>query len=77
MEKIAYNRLKAVLAEHDISNKMLAEVVGVSEDAVSAWGKQKYQPSWDHLYAIADYLEIDVRELLIPNKKSPRKDFKF
>jgi putative transcriptional regulator len=77
MEKIAYNRLKAVLAEHTISNKMLAEAMGVTEDAVSAWCKQKYQPSWEHLYAIADYLKIDVRELLVPNEKSPRKDFKF
>jgi hypothetical protein len=30
-----------------------------------------------NLYAIADALEVDVRELLVPNDKSPRKGFKF
>jgi putative transcriptional regulator len=72
-----YNRIKAVLAEKGVSNKTLAEEMGVSEDTVSSWCVQRRQPSWENLYAIADYLKIDVRELLVPNKESPRKDFKF
>jgi putative transcriptional regulator len=77
MEFVVYNRIKAVLAEHDVSNKGLAEAVGVSEQMVSNWCVQKNQPSMKHLYAIANYLKIDVRELLVPNEQSPRKEFKF
>jgi len=77
MEKIAYNRVKAVLADRGVSNKELADAIGVSEQTVSNWCVQKYQPSLQDLHAIADHLKIDVRELLVPNKKSPRKDFKF
>lgn len=72
-----YNRIKVVLAEKGVSNKALAEAIGVTEDTVSSWCVQRRQPSWEHLYAIADSLGVDVRELLVPNKKSPRKDVKF
>jgi transcriptional regulator with XRE-family HTH domain len=77
MEKIVYNRLKAVLAEHGVSNKELADAIEKTEQTVSNWCRQLYQPSLQDLHAIADYLKNDVRELLVPNKKSPRKDFKF
>ena len=77
MEKISYNRIKAALAEKGVSNKALAENVGVTEDTVSSWCVQRRQPSWENLYSIADYLKVDVRSLLVPNKKSPAKDFKF
>ena len=77
MEKVVYNRIKAVLAELGVSNKALAEGIGVTEETVSSWCVQKKQPSWENLYAIADFLEVDVRALLVPNKKSPTKNFKF
>jgi len=77
MEKVVYNRIKAALAEGGISNKALAEGIGVREEAVSSWCVQKKQPSWENLYAIADFLEVDVRSLLVPNEKSPSKNFKF
>jgi putative transcriptional regulator len=77
MEIIKYNRLSEILASKDISNKWLAEKLGVSEVTVSNWCNQINQPSWKNLYRIAEILEIDVRELLVPNESSPRKDFKF
>ena len=77
MESNLYNRIKIVLAETRVSNKALAENIGVSEDTVSNWCTQRKQPSWENLYAIADFLQVDVRALLVPNKKSPTKDFKF
>ena len=77
MEKITYNRIKVVLAEKTVSNKALAEELGVSEDTVSSWCVQRKQPTWENLYAIADFLEVDVRALLVPNEKSPTKNFKF
>jgi DNA-binding XRE family transcriptional regulator len=77
MDKIIYNRIKAVLAELGVSNKTLAQAIGVTVETVSAWCVNKKQPSWENLYAIADYLKVDVRSLFVPNKKSPAKDFKF
>jgi putative transcriptional regulator len=77
LEKTAYNRIKALLADHGVSNKELADAIGVSEQTVSNWCVQKYQPSLQDLNTIADYLKIDVRELLVPNKKSPKKDLKL
>jgi putative transcriptional regulator len=77
MEKVTYNRIKVVLAEKTVSNKALAEELGVSEDTVSSWCVQRKQPTWENLYAIADFLEVDVRALLVPNEKSPTKNFKF
>ena len=77
MEKITYNRIKVVLAEKTVSNKALAEELEVSEDTVSSWCVQRKQPTWENLYAIADFLKVDVRALLVPNENSPTKDFKF
>lgn len=36
-------------------------------------------PEWAFVYMgpIADFLEVDVRALLVPNEKSPAKNFKF
>lgn len=77
MGNVVYNRIKAVLAECGVSNKALSEALGVREEAVSSWCVQKKQPSWENLFAIADFLEVDVRSLLVPNEKSPTKSFKF
>ncbi len=77
MESIKYNRISEILAAKGLSNIWLGEKLDVHVQSVSNWCVQKNQPSWKHLYSIADLLEIDVRELLVPNDKSPRKDFKF
>ena len=77
MRKVVYNCIKAVLAEKEVSNKELADAMGLTEDAVSAWCVRRYQPSWKNLYSIADYLKVDVREMMLPNEHSPKKDVKF
>ena len=69
-----YNRLKVVLAERDLTNRWLAERIGVSDMTVSRWVSNKRQPSLEQLYSIANALTIDVRELIIPNTNS--KDLK-
>ena len=77
MKPAHYNRLKGVLADLGKTNKELAEGIGVLPNTVSTWCTNAKQPSWDKLYAIADYLKVDVRSLLLPNKNSPAKDFKY
>jgi putative transcriptional regulator len=67
-QKAQYNRIKGALADAGISNKQLAEGLGVTEPTVSTWCTNAKQPSLETLFSIADYLEIDARELLAANK---------
>ncbi|GAB5555116.1 MAG: helix-turn-helix transcriptional regulator [Saprospiraceae bacterium] len=69
-----YNRIKAVLAEQAKTSKWLADQVDRSKATVSRWCSNQVQPPLDVLYQVADALEIDVRELLVPNEKRPRRD---
>lgn len=73
MGKLNYNRIKAVLAEKGITSKALADGINVTATAVSRWCTNSSQPTIENLYIVADYLKVDVRDLLLPNKKSPRK----
>ena len=44
---------------------------------VKNWANGKRQIAMKYLYALADLLKLDVRQLLVPNKKSPWKDIPF
>jgi putative transcriptional regulator len=68
MSKIAYNRIKAVLAEKQVLNNELSKKIKVSEQSVSAWCTNSKQPSVKTLYEISKYLKVDVRELLVSTK---------
>ncbi|EKT3972907.1 helix-turn-helix transcriptional regulator [Flavobacterium psychrophilum] len=70
MANKAINRLKVVLAEQNKTNKWLAEKLKNNETTVSRWCTNEVQPSMDKLVAIAELLEIDVRDLINPTKIS-------
>lgn len=63
------NRIKAVLAEKQLTSKWLAERLEKSENTVSKWCSNKVQPSLDNLVEIAKILDLDVRELIVPTKE--------
>ena len=65
-EKRIYNRIKAFLALKRIKNKELAEHLDVSEQTVSKWCTNYSQPSLPELYVIAEFLDMNVCELLEP-----------
>ena len=69
MAKKTYNRIKEVLAEKGKSNNWLAEKLGRNITTVSRWCTNDMQPTMESLYQIAQALNVDVRELLVPNKK--------
>ena len=56
------NRIKAVLAEKQLTDKWLAEEIGKSENTISKWCSNKVQPSLEVLLEIATLLSIDIRE---------------
>jgi len=76
-EPIRYNRIAEVLAEKGKTGKWLAAEAGKREETISGYCTQKFQPTIHTLFELADILERDVRELLLPNKNSPHKNFKF
>ena len=64
-----FNRLKVVLAEKKRTNKWLAEQLGKDPATVSKWCTNSAQPGLETLYQIASCLEVDVKDLPVPNKE--------
>ena len=64
-----FNRFKVVLAEKKRTNKWLAEQLGKDPATVSKWCTNSAQPGLETLYQIASCLEVDVKDLLVPNKE--------
>lgn len=63
--KLKYNRIKAALAEKNISSKELAKHLDRTESTVSRWCTNDVQPSVEIFYQIAIFLSIDIRELFV------------
>ena len=69
-----HNRIRIVLAEKDLRNNFLAQRLDVNDATVSRWCSNTAQPRLPMLYRIADALEVDVRDLLLPNAGRPKSD---
>lgn len=65
---LAINRIKAVLAEKQLTSKWLAGRLGKSENTVSKWCSNKVQPSLECLLEVAKILDVEVRILISPSK---------
>ena len=61
------NRIRVVLAEKQITNRWLAEQLGVTDMTVSRWSTNKVQPSVFQLVEIAKLLEVNIKELIEVN----------
>ena len=64
MERKRLNRLKVVLAEKNMTNKHLAELVGKDPAMVSKWVTNVAQPNVEMLLLISKHLEVSVDDLL-------------
>jgi len=62
------NRIKVVLAEMDISQKKLAEMVDMAPNSITRICNNVSQPTLAVLREIAIALDVDIRELLVPTK---------
>ena len=60
------NRIKVVLAEKKRTSKWLAEQIGKNPATVSKWCTNTIQPSMDTLLDIANALEMNIQDLLLP-----------
>lgn len=62
------NRIKEVLEKKGIKQKWLAQQLGKSYNMVDAYAQNRQQPRLEILNKIAVILNVDVRELIVPNK---------
>lgn len=69
---MAMNRIKAVLAEKQLTSKWLAAELGKAENTVSRWCSNRVQPSLEILSEIATILDIDIHDLITSTKKANR-----
>ena len=63
------NRIKVVLKEQGRTQTWLSEKIGKSYVVVTNYCNNNSQPSVEILRKIAEVLDVDVRELLVPTKK--------
>jgi putative transcriptional regulator len=63
------NRIKEILVIQGKSQVWLAEKLGKSTTSITAICNNKSQPHLKDLKLIAEILDVDIRELLVPTKK--------
>ena len=61
------NRIKVVLVEKGKTGKWLAEEIGKTPCTVSKWCQNTIQPDLKTLNEIANFLKVDVKDLLVSN----------
>ena len=62
--KIFANKLKQLRTKRDVSMAALSTMLGLSKGAVSQFEKGSNLPSIDTLFAMADFFEVSLDELL-------------
>ncbi|SDR88373.1 Helix-turn-helix [Formosa sp. Hel1_31_208] len=63
------NRIKEVIEAKGIKQIWLAEQLGKSYNMVNSYAQNRRQPSLEDLYKIAEILNVDIKELIVSNKK--------
>ena len=64
--------LKKLREEHGLSQQQLAEMLGVTNRSVSRWENGSNLPDLDILIEMADYYDVELRELLDGERKSEK-----
>ena len=62
------NRIKEVLVIKDMSQKELAAKLDKNPNTITSMCNNKSQPHLKGLKRIAEILDVDIRELLVPTK---------
>jgi len=64
MNEYKINRIAEVLDEKGLKNNDLVIHLKIKKETVSRWVNNKQQPTLNTLNDIAQFLQIDIRELL-------------
>ena len=68
MQEMPLNRIRIVLAEKGLRSKDLQDGLGVNKNTVSKWINNHWQPSLTRLRDIANFLDVDIKDLLNSTK---------
>jgi len=63
------NRIKEVLEEKGIKQTWLSEKLGKSYPVINGYAQNRVQPKLEVLYEIAEILNVNVKDLLIDNRR--------
>jgi putative transcriptional regulator len=63
------NRIKEVLKDKGISQTWLANKMDKSYNTINEYARNVRQPSLEDLYKIAEILDVDIKILIVSNKK--------
>ena len=63
------NRIKEVLKDKGISQTWLAKQTDKSYNTMNEYARNVRQPSLEDLYKIAEILNVEAKELLVPIKE--------
>jgi putative transcriptional regulator len=66
------NRIKEVLDEKGIKQIWLAEKLNKSYNMVNGYVQNRQQPRLEVLMAIAEILDVDVKDLIISNRSADK-----
>ena len=66
--------LKELRKEHNLSQEQLAEKFNVSSRSISRWENGNTMPDISVMIELADFYDIDIRELLRGERKSEQMD---
>lgn len=66
--------LKELRKEKKVTQQQFAEIIGVSNRTVSRWETGSNMPDLDIVMQIADFYEVDLREILDGERKSEKMD---
>ena len=58
------HRIRVVLADRQVTNRALADMMNVSEMTVSRWVTNRFQPSMSQFVEISRMLNVDIKELI-------------
>lgn len=64
--------MKSLRKEKGITQENLAEILGVTGRTISRWETGSNMPDLDILIQIADYYEVEIREILDGERKSEK-----
>lgn len=71
------NRIAMVLKEKNAVNNDLVKYLKVEKETVSRWVNNKQQPTVTTLNKIAEFLRVDIRDLLNPSDWTNSKVIQF
>jgi transcriptional regulator with XRE-family HTH domain len=63
------NRIKEILEAKGIKQTWLSDKMNKSYNMINSYVQNRRQPSIEDLYKISEILEVDVKDLLVSNKK--------